>query len=64
MTDRKEDSSVSLSALIIVCIIAMAVCLAFEWVSAFWIAFVALLVIGAVAIFRSPGCGGARLPWQ
>ncbi len=64
MTDRKEDSSVSLSALIIVCIVAMAVCLAFGWVSAFWIAFVALLVIGAVAIFRSPGCGGARLPWQ
>lgn len=63
MKDRK-DSSVSFSALILVCIVAMAVSLAFGWVRAFWIAFVALLVVGAVAIFRSPGCGGARLPWQ
>ncbi len=63
MKDHK-DSSVSFSALILVCIAVMAVCLAFYWVKAFWIAFVALLVNGAVAICRSPGCGRARLPWQ
>ncbi len=65
MADYKEDDKVSIPALIVVMsIIAMIICLAFWWVTAFWIAFIVLLIAAAVGVLRSPDTVMTRLPWQ
>ncbi len=54
----------SIMSIIILCIFAMGVCFAFDWIEAFWIATLSLFVAVAVAIWRAPDGSGASLPWQ